>query len=72
MYNNKNYYKSIDYNIDNIDNNNSQVWYTHYRGYITKSWIDKNTNKIVQEKIQYNQPDNYSNFLKNYFMYKLK
>ena len=42
------------YNI--MYNNNSQVWYTHYRGYIIKSWIDKNTNRILQEKIPYNQP----------------
>lgn len=66
MTNNK-CYKSIDY-----QNNNSQIWYTHYRGYIIKNWVDKDTNRIVQEKIQYNQPNNYLNYLDNYFMYKLK
>lgn len=67
MKNNK-CYQSIDYQ----NNNNLQIWYTHYRGYIIKNWVDKDTNRIVQEKIPYNQPSNYLNYLDNYFMYKLK
>ena len=46
MKNNK-CYQSIDYQT----NNNTQIWYTHYRGYIIKNWVDKDTNRIVQEKI---------------------
>jgi hypothetical protein len=68
MIKNNKCYQSIDYQ----SNNNSQVWYIHYRGYIIKNWIDKDTNRIVQEKIPYNQPSNYLNYLDNYFMYKLK
>jgi len=68
MYKNNKCYQSIDYQ----NNNNSQIWYTHYRGYIIKNWVDKDTNMIVQEKILYNQPNNYLNYLDNYFMYKLK
>ena len=68
MYKNNKCYQSIDYQ----SNNNSQIWYTHYRGYIIKNWVDKDTNMIVQEKIPYNQPNNYLNYLDNYFMYKLK
>jgi hypothetical protein len=51
---------------------NNQIWYTHYRGYIIKNWVDPVTNRIIQEKIPYNQPNNYLKFLDNYFMYKLK
>jgi len=68
MHKNNKCYQSVDYQ----SNNNSQIWYTHYRGYIIKNWIDKDTNRIVQEKIPYNQPNNYLNYLDNYFMYKLK
>jgi hypothetical protein len=67
MHKNNKCYQSIDY-----QSNNSQIWYTHYRGYIIKNWIDKNTNRIIQEKIEYNQPNNYLKYLDNYFMYKLK
>jgi hypothetical protein len=69
MYKNNKCYQSIDY--QNTENN-SQIWYTHYRGYIIKNWVDKDTNRIIQEKIPYNQPNNYLNYLDNYFMYKLK
>ena len=66
MYNkNKTCLQSIDIN------SNSNVWYTHTKGYIIKSWIDQN-NMIIEEKIPYNQPNNYLKFLDNYFMYKLK
>jgi hypothetical protein len=64
--NNKNYYASIEYNTT------PNVWYTHYRGYIVKNRVDKDTNRIIQEKIEYNQPNNYLNYLDNYFKYKLK
>jgi hypothetical protein len=55
-------YSSINYKI-----NEEKVWYNQYRGYIVKSWIDKNTNLIQQKKIPYNQPNNFINFLNNYF-----
>jgi hypothetical protein len=51
--------------------NNPKVWYTKYRGYIVKNWIDPKTNLIRQMKIPYNQPNNFLDFLDNYFMYKL-
>ena len=69
MYKNNKCYQSIDCQSNNT---NSQIWYTHYRGYIIKNWVDKDTNRIIQEKIPYNQPNNYLNYLDNYFMYKLK
>lgn len=59
-------YKSIQYK-----DYNQNVWYNHYRGYIVKSWIDNDSNRIMQEKIPYNQPNNYLNFLDNYFKYRL-
>ncbi len=49
--------------------NNSHVWYTHYRGYIIKNWFDKETNRIMQEKIPYNQPNNFIQYLDKY-LYK--
>ena len=52
--------------------NNNKIWYTHYRGYIVKSILDEKTSKIIEEKIEYNQPNNYLRFLDNYFRYKLK
>ena len=68
MYKNNKCYQQFD--STNIENN-SKIWYTHYRGYIIKNWVDKD-NRIIQEKIEYNQPDNYLKYLDNYFMYKLK
>ena len=59
-------YKSIQYK-----DNNQHVWYNHYGGYIIKSWIDKDSNRIMQEKIPYNQPNNYLKLLDNYFKYRL-
>jgi hypothetical protein len=52
--------------------NTPKVWYTHYRGYIVKSWLEPVTNRIIQEKIPYNQPNHYLEFLDNYFKYNLK
>jgi hypothetical protein len=55
MYNtNKTCFQSI-----NINTTNTKVWYVHSKGYIIKNWIEPNTNKILQEKIPYNQPNNY-------------
>ena len=51
--------------------NTTKVWYTKYRGYIVKNWIDPDTNLIKQMKIPYNQPNNFLQFLDNYFTYKL-
>ena len=52
--------------------NNTKVWYTHYRGYIVKSYLNPFTNRIVEEKIPFNQPNNFTNFLNNYFQNKLR
>jgi len=52
--------------------NNTKVWYTHYRGYIVKSYLNPSTNRIVEEKIPFNQPNNFTNFLNNYFQNKLR
>jgi hypothetical protein len=47
------------------------VWYIHTRGYIIKYWYDEN-NKIMREKIPYNQPNHFDLFLNNYFKNQLK
>ena len=52
---------SNDYN-----NTEHKVWYTHYKSYIVKSWIHPISNRIIEEKIPYNQPNNYLKFLDNY------
>ena len=49
-----------------------KVWYTHFKGYIIKSYIHPVTNRIIEEKIPYNQPNNYLHFLDDYFKYKIK
>ena len=48
-----------------------KIWYTKYRGYIVKNWVDPETNLIKQMKIPHNQPNNFLQFLDNYFTYKL-
>jgi hypothetical protein len=55
----------------NKNRDESKVWYNQYKGFIVKSWIDPGSNRIFQEKIPYNQPDNFINFLNNYFTYKI-
>jgi uncharacterized membrane protein YheB (UPF0754 family) len=47
-----------------------KVWYTQYRGYIVKSVLDHN-NRIHEEKIPFNQPSSFRNFLNNYFLNEL-
>ena len=59
-------YKSLEYNDNSI-----KVWYNNYRGYIVKNYVDPITNRIIQEKIPYNQPNNFLKFLDNYFENKL-
>ncbi len=60
------------FNYNNLGNNQvSKVWYTQYRGYIVKNWIDTETNLIKQMKVSYNQPSNFVNYLDYYFTYKL-
>lgn len=59
-------YQSLEYNDNNI-----KVWYNNYRGYIVKNWVDPKTNLIMQEKVPYNQPNNFLKFLDNYFQNKL-
>jgi len=59
-------YSSVTYNSDA-----TKVWYNQYRGFIVKSWIEPGTNIIHQEKIPYNQPNNFINFLNDYFTYRL-
>jgi hypothetical protein len=71
MYKNNKCYQSIE-NQNSQVNNNQHIWYTHFKGYIIKNWVDKDTNRIIQERIPYNQPNNYLKYLDNYFMYKLK
>ena len=50
---------------------NTKIWYNHYRGCIVKSWIDPGTNLIMQERVPYNQPSHFLRFLDNYFKYDL-
>lgn len=62
-------YKSLEY----IENSNSnKVWYIQSKGYIIKSWVDPQTNLIVEKRIPYNQPNNFLNYLDNYFKNDLK
>jgi len=51
---------------NDFNNMENKVWYTHYKSYIVKSWLHPVTNRIVEEKIPYNQPNNYLKFLDNY------
>jgi len=60
-------YKSLEYN-----STSNKIWYVHAKGYISKCWIDPRTNLIVEERIPYNQPNNYLKFLDNYFLHNLK
>ena len=48
-----------------------KVWYTNYRGYIVKSTLELHTNRIREEKIPYNHPNTFLNFLDNYFKNEL-
>ena len=54
------------YCILNENNQIKKIWYTHYKGYIVKSYLDPITNRIIEEKIPYNQPNHYLKFLNNY------
>ena len=60
------------YHSYSSNNEIDKIWYTNYRGYIVKSWLCPETNRIMEEKIPYNQPNNFLHFLDNYFKYKLK
>ena len=60
--NNSKCYQSLEYN-----DQSSKVWYNNYKGCIVKNYLDPITNRIHQEKIPYNQPDNFLNFLDKYF-----
>lgn len=57
--------------INNCTNLTTKVWYKHNGGYIIKCYVEPITNKIIEEKIPYNQPNNFSNYLKYYFENKL-
>lgn len=59
-------YKSLEYNSPTV-----KVWTTHTKGFIIKNWVDPDTNKIMEERLPYNQPQHYLNNLNNYFKYKL-
>jgi len=63
-----NSYSSLEYNNTSNDN---KIWYTNNRGCICKSWYDPKTNRIYEEKIPYNHPNNTLKFLDEYFRYKL-
>jgi hypothetical protein len=60
----KNNYCSL--NGSNEKNEIKKIWYTHYKGYIVKSYLEPITNRIIEEKIPYNQPNHYLKFLNNY------
>ena len=66
-----NYENCINNNDKLKDYPNIKVWYSHFRGYIIRSYLDPITNRIVNEKIPYNQPNVFTNFLDDYFRYKL-
>lgn len=45
-----------------------KVWFNERGGFIYKSTLDPISGKIYQEKIPYNQPSNFTNFLYRYRM----
>jgi hypothetical protein len=49
-----------------------RVWYTNINGCITKSYNNPITNKIIQEKIPFNHPSNFTKWIDDYFKNKLK
>ena len=58
--------------MENNNHTTTKVWYTHYGGYIVKSYLNPHTNRIIEEKIPFNQPNNFTSFLNNYFQNKLR
>ncbi len=63
-----NNYATYNSNENDVKCNNERVWYNHYKGCIVKNYLDPKTNRIHQEKIAYNQPDNFLVYLNKYFM----
>jgi hypothetical protein len=68
-----------DYPLNNFKNNcefnkltSPRVWYNHYRGYIVRNTLDPQTNRIIQERMEFNSPANYNKQIDDFFMYKLK
>ena len=59
LYNNENIcYVESKNNVQKVNYDepfSTKIWYNHYRGYIVKSYLDPLTNRIVEEKIKYNQ-----------------
>ena len=50
-----------------------RVWYDNHRGYIVKNSLMSGDPQIIREEcVSYSHPSVFTNFLDNYFKYKLK
>ncbi len=50
----------------------SKTWFNERGGYIIKSTLNPVTGKIEEEKLSYNQPSNFQQFLNDYMKTKLR
>jgi hypothetical protein len=50
----------------------SKSWFNERGGYIIKSTLDPITGKIIEERLAYNQPNTYTQFLNDYMKTKLR
>jgi len=60
------------FDMNNTGRSEVRVWYNHYRGYVVRNTYNPNTNRILQQRLEYNSPNNYVQQIDDFFMYKLK
>lgn len=60
------------FDMNNTSRSEVRVWYNHYRGYVVRNTYNPNTNRILQQRLEYNSPNNYVQQIDDFFMYKLK
>ena len=65
-------YYPYDININKNTNSGTRVWYNHFRGYVVRNTYEPQTNRIIQERLEFNSPLNYNKQIDDFFMYKLK
>ena len=50
-----------------------RIWYDNHRGYVVKNTLFYGSSQIIREECKpYSHPSVFTNFLDNYFKYKLK
>ena len=54
-----------------LNNNETRVWYRHFKQCIVRSYLDPVTNKIIEQAIPYGTPGEYQKEINDYFRYKL-